>query len=300
MNKPDSIYTAVTGKTIGVSISQSEDLDKLGFGKAHLEDAKIEIARHLLSCGATLMYGGDLSPDGFTIKLIELVENYKIKSLPIDQEALINMVGWPLQLDLTDDFRASVSGRIVFEETGLPSDLPNNLSAKNHLLPKNTEQFYNWTRTMSYMRDIMTKKNDARIVLGGKTTDYKGKYPGIVEESYLSIKAGRPTFLLGAFGGATADVIEAINGKSPFRLTPEYQFQNQQTRETAFYYNENKPNGQLPINFEDLVDFFNSKGIGALNNGLTDLENKRLFETIHIPEMISLVLKGLVGIFDRN
>lgn len=296
MSTTENIYTAITGKIIGISISNSDDLAKLGFGEAHLEDAKIEIARHLISCGAKLMYGGDLRPGGYTQKLIELVENYKIKSLSSEQEVLVNVVGWPLQSILPDYFRASLSGRILFQETGLPNDLPKNLSVKKHIEPKTTEEFYVWTRTMSRMRQFMTKENDARIILGGKTTAYKGKYPGIVEEAYLSIEAGKPTFIIGAYGGAAYDVIESLFGNRPLRLTTAYQFQQYQTKETAVYYNKIKPKDQPDIEFEELVNFFNKKGVKSLNNGLTEEENKRLFETIHIPEMISLILKGLVKI----
>lgn len=295
MNPAANIYTAISGKVIGLSISESEDLGKLGFSLAHLEDAKVEIARHLISCGATLMYGGDLRDNGYTRKLFELVESYKLTSILEHQNVLINVLGWPLQRTLTADIRASLSERISFEETGLPDDLPRNLSAKKHLNPSTTKEFYAWTRTMSHMREYMAKHNDARIILGGRTVGYKGKYPGIVEEAYLSLKEGKPTFLIGAYGGATLDVIEALKGQAGKRLTSTFQFQQTQAKETAEYYKRHKPKDQLPIDYNELVKFFDEKGISSLNNGLTDEENRRLFETIHIPEMISLILKGLVS-----
>ncbi|WP_417591394.1 hypothetical protein [Owenweeksia hongkongensis] len=299
MSRSESIYTAITGKIIGLSISESEDLAKLGFGYAHLEDAKIEIARHLLSCGATLMYGGDLRDNGHTRKLFELVENYKIANMPEDHKMLINVLGWPLQQTLTTELRASLSDRISFAETGLPSDLEKErLSAKQHLSKDLTNgQRYHWARTMTYMREYMTKENDARVILGGKTSGYKGKYPGIVEEAYLSIEAGKPTFIVGAFGGAAADVIQALNSRTPQRLSAEYQFQNVLAEGTAQYYNEHKPKSCPPIEYQTLIKFFESKGVNSLNNGLSEEENKRLVETMHIPEMVALILKGLVSIY---
>lgn len=297
MKTIDSIYTAITGKTIGLSISESQDLAKLGFGQAHLEDAKIEIARHLISCGASLMYGGDLRDDGYTRKLFDVVENYKLTKIPQEQRVLTNVLGWPIQITLSNEVRASLSDRIAFEETGLPDDLPQTLSAKKHLKPVTVKEFYVWNRTMSRMRTFMTGENDARIALGGKTVGFKGKYPGIVEETYLSIKAGKPTFLIGAFGGATQDVIEALEGENPERLTSEYQFQSGQTKAIAEYYNTKKPTSEEAIDYETLVDFFNKKGVESLNNGLSEKENQRLFETIHLPEMVSLILKGLVSTY---
>ena len=61
------------GWTIGLSIGDSPDLERLGFGKEHLDDATVEIARYLLASGATLAYGGDLRPGGFTDILNDLV-----------------------------------------------------------------------------------------------------------------------------------------------------------------------------------------------------------------------------------
>jgi len=35
--------------------------------------------------------------------------------------------------------------------------------------------------------------------------------------------------------------------------------------------------------------------MAGLNNGLDAVENRRLFETPHIPEMVSLALRGLAA-----
>jgi hypothetical protein len=50
----------LAGMRIGISISESPDMAVLGLGPEHLEDAMSEIARRLLACGASLVYGGDL------------------------------------------------------------------------------------------------------------------------------------------------------------------------------------------------------------------------------------------------
>ena len=261
-----------------------------------MEDAKIEIARHLISCGASLMYGGDLRDNGYTKKLFDLVDNYKLTKIPEEKSVLTNVLGWPIQITLNNKVRASLSDRIAFEETGLPNDLPKTLSAKKHLKPVTVKEFYVWNRTMSRMRGFMTRNNDASIGLGGKSVGFKGKYPGVVEEAYLSIKSGKPTFLIGAFGGATQDVIEALLGNIPERLTSEYQFQFGKSKAIAEYYNKQKPVSEEAIDYEALVGFFKKQGVKSLKNGLTEKENQRLFQTVHIPEMVSLILKGLVSV----
>lgn len=294
------IHTLLTDKKIGISISESEDLARLGYSEAHLQDAKIEISRHLLSTGAVLMYGGDLRDNGYTRTLFELVESYKPGEIDEERLSLINYLGWPLHITLSDELRASLSQKIKFELPGLPSDLPVNLNPKKYLKPETPKEYYTWARTMSFMRKEMTKSNHARIVMGGKSLGFKGKYPGIVEEVYLSIKAKKPTYLIGAYGGITNDVIAALMGKQPERLTEKYQFSTKPISENGIYFNKTKPKHVEAIDYIRLVEFLNESGIYSLNNGLTEEENKRLFKTIHIPEMVSLILKGMVTFFSKD
>ena len=54
------------GKTIGISISESDNLSELGYGVSHQKDAIIEIARYILAAGGKLAYGGDMRQGGFT------------------------------------------------------------------------------------------------------------------------------------------------------------------------------------------------------------------------------------------
>ncbi|MDE0441667.1 MAG: hypothetical protein OXL38_06060 [Gammaproteobacteria bacterium] len=64
---------ALSGQLIGISISESDDLARLGLIPAHLERALAEVATMLASAGARIGYGGHLEPDGFTPKLLQSV-----------------------------------------------------------------------------------------------------------------------------------------------------------------------------------------------------------------------------------
>jgi len=63
--------------SVGVSISESSDLQALGLSDGHLRDAMAEIALQLLASGISLAYGGDLRLHGFTEFLSELVDRYR-------------------------------------------------------------------------------------------------------------------------------------------------------------------------------------------------------------------------------
>jgi hypothetical protein len=82
-------------------------------------------------------------------------------------------------------------------------------------------------------------------------------------------------------------------------LTEEFQMQDKDYFDMVQKYNSSVK-GSEPINYNQLIHFFHEKGIQGLNNGLSVEENQILFNTRQVPEMISLVLKGLATIQNQN
>src|SRR5258708_2890614 len=68
---------------LGISISQSADLERLGVVEEHLRIALGEIARCVLVSGGTLGYGGHLAPGGYTNFLIQEVYRYARRDKPL-------------------------------------------------------------------------------------------------------------------------------------------------------------------------------------------------------------------------
>jgi hypothetical protein len=125
----------------------------------------------------------------------------------------------------------------------------------------------------------MTAECHARILLGGKVTGYKGRYPGVAEEAKLAIAKGVPVFLAGGFGGCTRDVIAATGLDRQAEWPP--------VREgVASGYHEvmEEIRGLIP----------QRGGFEALNNGLGE-ENLALFRTSSVPEIVRLLLRGLLS-----
>jgi hypothetical protein len=73
------------------------------------------------------------------------------------------------------------------------------------------------------MRQRMTAETDVRIVMGGRMTGQQGRWPGVVEEAYLAIRAGQPLFIAGGLAGAAARVAGAVQGGWPVELTTDHQ-----------------------------------------------------------------------------
>ncbi|GAK56718.1 hypothetical protein U27_03681 [Candidatus Vecturithrix granuli] len=280
---------------IGLSISESPDLPALGLNEIHLQDAMVEFARYLLASGSSLAYGGDLRAGGFTETLFKLVQANNQQGLP-PYKRVITFLAWPIHLNLPIRQKAELKGVADFRPLDPPTDLQ--INPTEFLHPNSAENSYIWARCLTVMREKMSLETDARLLLGGRLTGYKGKYPGLIEEAFICLHDEKPLFLLGGFGGCAKAVIDAMHGAHPEPLTTAYQIaQNPGYEEFMAYYNaqvkEHPETGQEPIDYDALVAFFQQEGVAGLHNGLNLEENERLFATPHIPEMISLVLKGL-------
>ena len=113
------------------------------------------------------------------------------------------------------------------------------------------------------------------------------------EEALLALRAGKPVYLIGAFGGCAEAVIEALRGNKPAAFTLDYQVAETVSRAAIELYNSQlAPNGE-PIDYKALTAEFEGFGIAGLNNGLDAAENERLLTTMNLPEMIALVLRGV-------
>ncbi len=367
--------------TLGLSLSESPDIKRLGFSDVHFRDIFIEFSRYMLACGATLAYGGDFRKGGFTEELMDLKATYKGNA-----NKIVNYLGWPIHAEM--DSKLSQKELLKykkvadFKKSEIPDGVDNKILRNKFLPPIKTklDNMLIWARSMSKMRhELLAKNNDAQIMLGGRMVNYSSKYPGLVEEAYEIMKAGKPLYLIGAFGGATKAIIDAVSGERPEALTEEGQYKlwaqweedtrklnaakaeadlqqapveieqaieeikqaeaemsaakgheerynakqnkkqaeknkadaekklakaksfNPQARLQNYkglveHFNQHAPPSEERINYSQLTDFFNEKGIAGLNNHLSEDDNRRLFQTPHVAEMIALVLKGLAEI----
>ncbi len=275
-------------KQIAISISESEEIRQLGYSDTHTKDAMIEFARHLLIQGATLVYGGDLRVRGFTELFADLSEQYRLDNE--DTFPFINYFSFPIHLNITKEQEVEFKSQKV-KVIRVKQEATLNVNPTTFVEPNSSKNKYVWAKSLTKMRQDMNDAIVARVATGGRNFDYLGKYPGIIQEAKISLESRTPLYLIGAFGGATQKMIDAII-KSKDVINPELPFykstENQLFRE---YFNARNVSDE--IDFSILNKFFIGLNIGDLNNGLDIKENQRLFTTSHIPEMVFLVLKGL-------
>lgn len=265
-----SYREVLSQSAVAISISESPDMSMLGLSEDHLRDAMAEIARHLLALGARLVYGGDLRANGFSELLFELIARHRRDADEGDTRVgVTNYLAWPVHIGMANDALLTVEKDIAglvdlvcLDVDGRPISMPARHALQGQLRPNEVE----WTRGLTAMRRTMRAQTHARIVLGGRVTNYKGSMPGIAEEVLLSLQAHQPLFLLGGFGGCTRDIAETLRLVEPWAASrPEWPGR----------------------------DGLKGFRVDSLCNGLSPQENTVLARTPHIDQAVALVLRGL-------
>lgn len=284
------------GKTIGISISESDNLSELGFGVSHMKDAMIEIARYILALGGNIAYGGDMRQGGFTELMFDLLAYYKADKELNPHERFYSYLAYPLSATLTLQKEAEFSHIVSFKKVIPPNDLEIN-DINEFLKPDSPYNLYIWARCLTKMREEMEKECNARIFIGGRTNRFKGKCPGILEELLIAINNNHPVYLIGSYGGITKDAIDALGGNKTESFSESYQFINKDYQEMASLFNSKHTEGLIDYSqYFSLLQNFGLNKIAELN-GLSIADNLRLTKTPHISEIVYLILKGLAKRF---
>lgn len=326
---------SLDGKWIALSMSESSDIDRWGMDEVHQTQTMLEISRYLLIRGASLAYGGHLGDAGYTRKLFELVRSHNNQDVYDPFQRIMNHYGWPLPA-LSTAQRAELKPVATILPVPRPADVDESLHPD--LTPqiasffpgnKSPEHRYAWCRGMTEMRafqaDPVRSKVVARIVLGGtfektvkaapdgttKETWYSSRMPGVLEEVLLSIKAGQPVILIGAFGGATKLVIDLLLGKGHPAASWDRQKQAPFAEATRalyaargqkwWYYDKEPRIAGLDVDDDRSISDFladawktqEKRGWETCLNPLTREENLELFETVDLGRMIELIETGL-------
>lgn len=144
------------------------------------------------------------------------------------------------------------------------------------------------------MREQQTTESVARVIVGGRLgsldTPYQGRMPGVLEEALLSIRAKRPIYLVGAFGGCARMVLDALDGIERVELTAEY---HQKMLHISSLKESYMERGAKWDEFESIAAELKACGISGLKNGLTVDENRELATSRSAERIVELIIHGL-------
>lgn len=305
-------HRALDKQKIALSISESDDIKCHGLLPEQLDDAMIEISRHLLVRGAVLTYGGHIGSAGYTRALADLVAAHQSLSTLPQLQRIENFVGWPLPFTkMPVDRRAELMKQVTFVRIPRPDGVekldPQVFLAEPEFFPADSPaRRYAWARGMTEMRARQSLETMARIVIGGKVgpTDtaqpnggrkqswYSGRIPGVVEEAMCTLQAGRPLYLCGAYGGAAALLVDLIEGRPRDEFTWDYQQHAPHANEMRAIYDQE---GVQWFDYPEMAKYLSDMGVSGLSrlNGLTEEQNRALFRLRDVSALVELLLQGL-------
>lgn len=295
----ESTIELLLWKKIGISISEAtskeEHTYEQGLPFNILTKLAQEIARHLFARSATIVYGGDLRPNGFTEFILnEAValksQNNKLKSV------VENHLAWPLYLmDAVEVKKWRAKHMDIIETINhLPPEyLEIPYDKESPLLPNTVENSYIWSLSLTNMRRKSIEASNARICAGGKRSNFKGAMPGVLEEILISIEQDKPIFLIGGFGGVVSDVCKLIlESTTEASLTEEWQLAQNPTygklQEYANQFNRK-------VDYQSIINTLSALNVEKLSSAtfLSVEEYKKLMTTQFIDEAVYLCTKGL-------
>lgn len=236
-----------------------------------------------------MVYGGDLRKDGYTELFKELSNQYGQKEKSDSDVVYIdNYLAWPLYNNVTLEQKAEyLNSRIQL----IPAEAGDNVTEEEKSVfvpPCSLENRLKWATSLTSMRKQMAKVTNARIVVSGRTSGFKGYMAGVAEEFMIATENKQAVYLIGGFGGVAHLLAEIIEQDTTSEVLREHAISDTKYKE-IFDWCEDNGN---PIAYS----YFDSIKISDLNNGLSEEENKTLFHSVDIMEIVSLVLKGLKNI----
>lgn len=290
--------------TVALSVSSSEDLGRYGLRTAHLDSILLELSRYLLVAGVRLAYGGHLRADGYTLRLADLVRDpivEQLRGLPSMDQAmpeLVTYLPWPMLASVRDEARLGplVEVRRCERPVGIDESMdPSFVAVPEVEVPTGTALHrFAWSRGLTAMRERQIQEVDARVIVGGKLGrpdgTYLGRMPGVLEEALLGIRAKRPVYLVGAFGGCARLVLDALDGKDREELTWKYHQALPHASELRKLYADH---GVAWDEFEHIAVELKACGFSGLKNGLTVEENRELATSRSAERIVELILHGL-------
>lgn len=197
---------ALKGKQLGLSVSDSPDLDRLGLLDTHFRMTLGELARTVIISGGSLYYGGYLQHGGITNFLIEELCRYGRRDRPLKV-----CLAWTVHRGMTLEQISEQKDLLgLFGEIHFLSPEGNRLQDPVDEPVIDDPSSEERARSLTGLRTYMTTKTSARIVIGGKRAEFQGSMPGIFEEVLFALERRQPLYLAGGFGGAALDVIQNL------------------------------------------------------------------------------------------
>jgi SLOG cluster2 len=299
----------LAGCIVNLSISEGDDSARRGFPLWQVNRVTLQIVAALLGQGASVVFGHDWREDGvmeavygFARQIQAPVPLSSANAVAESQPLLRNLLPWPDEPLLSERELEQLSSTLQVDRAGLPRELQAVDDEARRADPDNNLFRYVHARGLTFLRHRLNDACHVRLCLGGRRSGSPGRYPGVIEEAFLAVTEKKPLYLASFLGGATEQVVNAIDGKPMSEdfcgATP---LQDLYARPPV---KESDPNTRDDRIIDRTAIWKKFAEIGqekfATVNGLTVKENNELLHTPVIDRAIELVLNGLSSLWHNG
>jgi len=222
--KPDR---PLEGCCVGISISESNELSKLGFPDSVINATTVDLARRLIALGSTVVLGHNWRPGGVMEAIAKFALAYRDQNQKPQRPLIVNYLAAPdfpslseaeatellpyvqIQTVSWDDQKADAI-RFLRNTRGLPF-IGNDALTRVRKNLGSADSNGARGRNLAAMRFRLTLACDVRVVIGGRAAGYGGAAPGIIEEIWWALMADKPVLLSTALGGAACAAIDNLS-----------------------------------------------------------------------------------------
>lgn len=207
---------------VGISVSPCADAAKMGYDARQINRIVIRLAQYWLDRNMCVVFGHDWRDDGVMRAIAEFAIKVAAGARGFEQTSdrflsrqrdgyeklrMLNVVptGRNSLSKAALDTQRESGGilKVLTVNDAIESLNIRKMELAGQHLSENMES--QRAEELTILRRCITALLDpgCRICLGGKTSGFQGKEPGVIEEAKLAIELGKPLYLLGGFGGAT-------------------------------------------------------------------------------------------------
>ena len=205
--------------SVGISVSPSAEAERLGYDERQINRMVIRIAQYFLDRDMRIIFGHDWREDGVMRAVADFAGVVATRDELVGDRgrASYSSTGMPTarMLNVVAARQGELSGAALEAARDSGGVLAVIAAGDNPIaVPEHVRSGMEELRRgasgpraaqLTQVRHLLTKllNPGCRVCLGGRTDEYQGDEPGVMEEARLALSYGKPLYLMGGFGGAT-------------------------------------------------------------------------------------------------
>ncbi len=294
-----------------LSVSECESAAALGIDAEGFNNLIYRFSEYILDRGFRILFGHDWRADGVMRIIATLAEtrtSHYHEMLDGGLPRMLNLVPNEYSAISKYGIQATEESHGLLEVVSLHSLCAGSSELvlqilehvrRKHFIQKISTQEVDQDPILRYwlLRDVLTDigKQGIRVCLGGKTKGYSSMYSGIAEEAFFACSANMPLYLVGGFGGSTAEVASCFSSKPNRIFRDGNDGSPLENKQTIVGGNIVAMAERLGLPLDGLDSWFNNYTIAKLskNNGLTCRENEHLFTATDMEVVFHLIERGI-------